>query len=556
MHKKLGLASLLALFILAGCRINTAPKIIVFAASPSSGEAPLSVAFAITATDGDGDPLTCTLNYGDGSPNAVFSCSHATSRQHNYSVGNYTATLAVSDGRGGNANATVNVSVSQPSTPSGACPLPGSSSLGTLAVEEQEPRGLGDFANAAYVPGELLVRQQSGVSLQSARVATLENELGLKRLSTPGLNGWVRYQVPAGGEEDLASQILSSGLGEYVQPNYRYMLLADPNDTYYNSYQKTQYDLMHITEAWNELPTDPCRPIVGVIDSGVADDHPDLDANIVPGRDVSDNDDDPYPEAGSYHGTMVASIFGAETNNGRGMASDSRGIAYIMPLKIFPNATSSTIAGAINWARQRGVHVLNMSVCILNNSGDACADLTNNPDATIEDALRDAYNDGIVSFAASGNYNDSFVGYPASSPYTIAVGATDNDDPPHRADEGDWCPSSNPNCGSGSNYGSRLDVMAPGTDVLGAGVPDSTDSEPYMHGSGTSFASPYAAGVAALYISRYYATENDLPGPDLVRDCMRSTAQDLGSVGVDDETGAGLVRADQMLDTTNSVCYP
>jgi len=559
MRKKLGLASLLVLFILAGCRINTAPRIATFTASPSSGDAPLTVDFTIIATDADGDPLTCTLNYGDGSPDEEFSCTSAVNRQHVYYSGNYTATLEVSDGRGGNDTASLRITVLVPPLPDGACPLPYTLSLSRQAVEaNDEPHGLGTFEDADYVPGQLLVYQGSQLHLQSVEARRLENSLGIKQLSAPDLPGWVRYKVPEGSEKEVAAQILNQGLGVYAQPNYRYIPITTPNDPLFpstQSNQEIQYGFMQITQAWDELPANPCRPIVGVIDSGVAYDHPDLDKNVVKGYDLSDDDDDPYPAVDDVHGTMVASIIGAETNNNQGMAGVTDNVAYVMPLKVFPNATSQTIANAITWAHNHGVHVFNFSLCISDSNGE-CADLTNNPDATIEDALQDAYNNGIVSLAASGNYNDNFVGYPASSVYTIAVGATDNSNPPERADEGDWCPSSDPNCGYGSNYGNRLDVMAPGTEVLGAGIPTSSDSEPYYQGNGTSFASPYAAGVAALYISKFYSVEGFLPSPSQISNCMRSAAQDLGAPGVDDETGAGLVRADHMLDTTNSTCYP
>ncbi|WP_457631742.1 S8 family serine peptidase, partial [Oceanithermus sp.] len=155
-----------------------------------------------------------------------------------------------------------------------------------------------------------------------------------------------------------------------------------------------------------------------------------------------------------------------------------------------------------------------------------------------------AYNSGVISLAASGNYDDSFVGYPASSQYTIAVGATDNNNPPDRA--------------SFSNYGSNLDVVAPGIAVLGAGIPSASEPEPYLAGDGTSFSTPYAAGVMALYLSQYYAySGGQLPDPATAASCIRSSAQDLGAAGFDVYTGMGLVRADQMLDTVNNLygCY-
>lgn len=559
MHRKTGFTLLLSLLILAGCRTNTAPNITNFSASPSSGDAPLKVTFSISANDADSDPLTCIINFGDSSSPASLPCGTPLSTIHNYeSAGSYTATLVVDDGRGGSDSASVQIIVTEPPAPAGACPASGSLSLRTQALETKKAlKGMGRFEGAAYVPGELLVLRPEGVSLQSTEIVRIEEQLGLERLAAPKLDGWVRYQVAPGDEAKLAERILESGLGAYVQPNYRYMPLYTPNDTHYITDQKIQYDLIHITQAWDDLSPDACRPIVGVIDSGTADDHPDLDLHVIAGYDLSDGDADPYPAAGNDHGTMVSSIIAAETNNGQGMAGSTNNLAYIMPLKVFPNGTSGTIASAIKWARQHGVHVLNMSICIFNDDKTACADLTSNPDVVIEAELQTAYDQGIVTLAASGNFNDSFVGYPASSQYTIAVGAINNNNPPQRADGGDWCPNTDPNCGRGSNYGPNLDIVAPGTSVIGAAIPSRNDPEPYFVGSGTSFAAPYAAGVAALYISQYYAKNAGLPTPSQVTTCLRSAAQDLDPAGVDVETGAGLVRADRVMDTVTNAygCY-
>ena len=520
-----------SLFVLAGCRINTAPVITNFSASPTSGEAPLTVTFYASASDADGDPITCTLDYGDGSAKSTFSCAGAVQQTHTYNAGTYTAILTVSDGRGGSDTKTLSIVAAGPAY---ACPAPSGASLGAQPLAaEKEPEGVAPFDGLAYKPGELLV-YRGGVSLQSTQVAELEQELGLETLDAP-LAGWVRYRVPAGQEAELAQQILAAGLGSYVQPNYAYKLLATPNDTYYATYQQTQYDLMQVSQSWDLIGSSSCKPIVAVVDSGVAYDHVDLDAYVIKGYDFSDGDSDPYPNPGDDHGTMVASIIAAETNNNQGMAGTTGNRAYIMPLKVFPNAYTTTIANAIDWAVQYDAHVINLSLCLTDSSG-ACADLTDNPDATIESALQNAYNNGVVSLAASGNDGNSFVGYPASSQYTIAVGAINDDKT--RA--------------SFSNYGSLLDVVAPGVSVFSASIPSTTDP-PYLFGDGTSFATPYAAGVASLYIGQYYAQKNALPSPSQISSCMRSAAEDLGTT----DTGSGLVRADRMLDVSNNLygCY-
>ncbi|WP_456480828.1 S8 family serine peptidase [Oceanithermus sp.] len=550
MYRKIGILLTASLFILAGCRINTPPVITNFSASPASGYAPLQVTFRVSANDPDGDQITCNINFGDGNSIGPLPCSSTLNQSHAYdNSGIYTAILTVNDGRGGSAQKFVQIS----SLSEGACPTPSSSSYAQLSFRDSTTvSGIGRFDGVAYAPGELLVLRPSDAPAYSEQAASLEAELGLERMDPPAIAGWVHYRVPEGEEYVLAQHILETGLGSYVQPNYRYMALYTPDDPLYGSEQKIQYDLLQITQGWDLLPssTSTFRPVVGVIDTGVADDHPDLDEHVQAGEDFSDGDSDPYPNPDYDHGTMVASIVAAETNNNQGMAGVTNNLVDIMPLKVFPNAYSTTIADAIDWASQNGAHVLNLSLCIQDSNG-FCADMTSSPDLVIETALESAYNVGIVSFAASGNYDDPWIGYPASSQYTIAVGATDNSSPPHRADPNDW------DEGYGSNCGPELDIVAPGTLVLGAGIPSASDPEPYLQGSGTSFSTPYAAGVAALYIYQYHAEKNALPDPDQVLSCLRSSAEDLQDPGFDYATGAGLVRADRVLDTVSNLygCY-
>jgi len=552
MYRKAFLALAFMAFALTACRINTAPVIESLLVYPNSGTEPLNTTISISVKDPDGDPITCKLDLGDGSPELEVDCSSATVN-HTYSAGTYTITLYASDNRGGNASKSASVNVASLAN---ACPKPSTLSLNIQTYsEDEEPEGVSLFDGMSYKPGELIVYSPP-LSLQSADVSSLEKDLGIQKVASLKAPGWVLYKVPEGSEKKIAQEIVATGLGKYVQPNYKYKLLYTPNDPYYTSTtqtsygtgsQQTQYELMGVETAWDELIAGGCQPIVGVIDTGVAYDHPDLSANVITGYDFSNNDPDPYPEIdpndpqAESHGTMVASIIGAETDNDQGMAGVSYNLAYIMPLKVFPNAYSSVIANAIDWAVDNGAHILNLSLCITDSTG-ACADLTNNPDATIDAALQRAYDSGVVSLAASGNYDDDFVGYPASSAYTIAVGASDNNDPPDRA--------------AFSNYGDLLDVVAPGVAVLGAGIPTSDDPEPYLAGDGTSFATPYAAGVMALYLSQYNALNGSLPDPDIASACMRSAAQDLGINGFDVYTGMGLVRADQMLDTDGGYgCY-
>ena len=322
---------------------------------------------------------------------------------------------------------------------------------------------------------------------------------------------------------------MARGAAQYVQPNYRYGPLLVPNDPLYLPDQQAQFQLLGLEAAWDQASAS-CRPVVAVVDTGAAFDHPDLDAVLLPGYDFSDDDPDASDMDG--HGTRVASLIAAETHNNEGMASVTQGAAYLLPLKVFPNATTLTLAQAIHFAVDADAHVINLSLCLLNNDQTACTD---QPDGLIEDALSRAYTQGVLVLAASGNDGLGYVGYPASSSYTLAVGAIDD----------------NKNRASFSNYGDTLDLVAPGVNVLGAASPSG-----YALGSGTSFATPLASGVAALYIAEHYARKGAVPPTDRIRTCLTSTAEDLGTPGFDSSFGFGLVRADRVLDPNNGTCYP
>jgi len=413
--------------------------------------------------------------------------------------------------------------VDLPTRPSDACPAP--TGTASLALEP-DPVGLGFADGAATVPGRLAVRLAE-VSVQSveARIAAL----GARTLARPAA-GWLVLEVPEGQERATAETLVAEGLARYAQPVYHYKLVATPNDPYFPTYQSSQFDQMSLTQGWDLLRTDACRPIAAVVDSGADLEHPDLTPNLLPGYDFSDDDDDPSDEDG--HGTMVAGIIGAATNNNTGVAGSTQNLAYVLPVKVFPNATSDVIAEGIRWAADAGAHLVNLSLCIVDSSGH-CADLTNSPDALIEDALKYAAQKGVIALAASGNDGYNYVGYPASSAYTIAVGSVD---------------SSNTRS-SFSNYGDALDFVAPGEAVAStAPAPDY-----YLQGSGTSFATPYVTGITALYIGQYYAIQGALPNLSQTLTCFQNNS---APATPSSETGFGVPQADLVLDPADGTCYP
>ena len=232
--------------------------------------------------------------------------------------------------------------------------------------------------------------------------------------------------------------------------------------------------------------------IVAVIDDGADMNHPDIVNNLyinpneipgngidddgnnyiddVSGWDFADNDNDPHTT--DTHGAHVAGIIAAETNNGIGIS----GFSYhnnikLLILKVFhegeDTAESSAIIQAINYAVRIGARVINAS---LGSYGSFF---------TYEQAVLRATASGVVVVSAAGNDNSSEVSYPAGYPDVLSVAASDR--------SGERV--------SFSNYGSSVDLHAPGEGILAPIYDDS-----YDYYSGTSMASPMVAGTASLIL--------------------------------------------------------
>jgi thermitase len=250
---------------------------------------------------------------------------------------------------------------------------------------------------------------------------------------------------------------------EYAEPNYVFTATWTPNDTYYNDYQyglKTTYT----NYAWDVARGSSSQEIA-VLDTGVDYAHPDLDGKTIRGYDFVDNDW--YPMDLNGHGTHVAGIAAAETNNGTGIAGTAPNTKILAVRVLDANGSGSLqdIADGIRYAADAGAEVINMSL------GCNCHTVT------LEDAVNYAYNKGVVLVAAAGNDNVSTTFEPASYTNVIAVGAVDRYD--RKA--------------SFSNYGTWVDVVAPGVDIA-----STYPSNRYVYLSGTSMASPFVAGLAAL----------------------------------------------------------
>ncbi|MEX0875760.1 MAG: S8 family serine peptidase [Actinomycetota bacterium] len=234
---------------------------------------------------------------------------------------------------------------------------------------------------------------------------------------------------------------------------------------------------------------------IAILDTGVDLDHPDLAGRIVAGRDTVNEDATAQDDDG--HGTIVAGVAGAITNNSRGIAGAAWN-ARIMPVKVLDSDGSGNdfdIAQGIVWATDHGAEVINMS---FGGTGTS---------TVLEDAVAYAISKEVIVVAAAGNESSSVPSYPAASPGVIGVGATDLN--------GDYV--------SFSNYGPWVDVFAPGTQIVSTAL--GTEEAYVSDAAGTSFSSPIVAGMAGLV-----RTANPSATPAVVESWLKHTAVDRSAL--------------------------
>jgi len=277
---------------------------------------------------------------------------------------------------------------------------------------------------------------------------------------------------------------------------------------------------MNGPEAW-EISTGDAGIVVVVLDSGIDQSHEDI--HQIPGQSFTGSGSNGGPGgACDNHGSAVAGCIAATIDNAKGVVGIAPGcrvragkifneISFFICLPFLQSQDSWTVSG-ITWAQTSGARVTNSSW----GGGTASAVVTTAFDATR--AL------GVVHFGAAGNGGNAAISYPASLASVYAVAATDI----------------NGAKASFSQYGAGLFISAPGAGIL---TTDRMGSSGYESGNyttidGTSFASPYAAGVAALILSM-----NPSLTPDEVGAIMAQTAKDRGAMGYDTNFGWGIADA-------------
>jgi thermitase len=363
------------------------------------------------------------------------------------------------------------------------------------------PAPVSDFSSQ-----QILVKFQPGTSLPEA--AEIHRQLGGQVKETiPGIGVQV-VTVPKGQEIAKAKAYSANAKVAYAEPDYLAQAEGNPDDPYLG----LQWGLTKVEapQAW-DVTTGSSSINIAILDTGVDLDHPDLANKIISNINFSNSGttDDVYG-----HGTHVAGIAAAMTDNGIGVA----GLGYsstIMNVKVlddYGSGTYSGVASGIIWAVDNGAEVINMSL-----GGSS-------PSSTLEDAVNYAWNNGVVVVASAGNSASTTPSYPAYYNNCIAVAATDANDA----------------LASFSNYGNWVDVAAPGLSIY-----STLKNNGYGYMSGTSMASPYVAGLAALVFTTVSEPNGNRKLNYEVRSRIEATCDDIGVNGI----GSGRINAYRAVQT-------
>jgi thermitase len=334
--------------------------------------------------------------------------------------------------------------------------------------------------------------------------ARIHRQLGGQVTTTiPGIGVQV-VTVPEGEAMAMDKAYSSYPRVAYAEPDFVVQALGDPDDPYFS--RQWGMTIIGAPQAWDVTTGSPSINIA-ILDTGVDQDHPDLADKIVSNVNLTSS---PTADDIRGHGTHVAGIAAATTNNGVGVA----GLGYtstIMNVKVLGDGgagTYSALVSGIIWAADNGAEIINMSL-----GGSSYS-------TTLENAVNYAWSKGVVVVAAAGNAGSSTPCYPAAHPNCIAVAATDGWDA----------------LASFSNYGNWVDVAAPGVGIY-ATLKDSG----YGYKSGTSMASPHVAGLAGLVFTTVSDTNGDGRLNDEVRSRIEATCDDIGETGI----GHGRINAAQ-----------
>lgn len=397
-----------------------------------------------------------------------------------------------------------------------------------------------------FVSGELLVitkNKMSGAQVNQLFAAgdlqSIANQYQLNPLTAAFPNKQFGSQVSFNNplartfklsfEKGSVQQLINALSGveefEYVEPNY--IAKVASNDEFSGNQYNWGFTKVNAEQAWANGTTG-AGVVVAVIDTGVDTSHEDLAGKVQTGWNVLESSTNVTDAYG--HGTHLAGIIAANADNGIGIAGVARS-SQILPVKAMNDVGEGNIqnlSSAIIWATDNGADVINASW-----GGYAHSQV-------LKDAIDYAYNNGVTVVAAAGNENNN-VGYfyPAAFDNTIAVGAINQSEFKY----------------SESNYGAKIDVVAPGSNILSLtaagslyeqlGTVDGTN--PYNVASGTSCATAYVTASVALSKEAFPSYS-----PDQLKIVVRNATREAGEYGWDEVFGYGMLDVSRINSSSDS----
>ena len=383
--------------------------------------------------------------------------------------------------------------------------------------EPSAPLSVPPDSTEGEVPdGDLLVKFRPDTP--ASEIARLHASANATLVSDVTDIGVKRLKVPPGHAQEAAENYSRSPAVEFAEVDGAVQTQFSPNDPYYaGAYPTTRFgnigqwapQAVSAPAAWDTIQGDPAITIA-IVDTGVDTAHPDLQAKIVSGTSFLGSAKDQFG-----HGTHVAGIAAASTNNSTGVAGICPRCS-IMPVRVLDangSGSISDVAAGIIYAANNGARVINLSLGGLSTS------------QTLRAALDYAVAHNALPVAAMGNSYMSQAIEPAYWYSALSVGAVDQSGAKANF----------------SNFGAKTDVVAPGVGVLST-MPtypvtlNQTYQQNYDALSGTSMATPVVSGIAGLVLSR-----NPALTASQVKGIIEATAGDGKSFNT--TTGFGLVNA-------------
>ena len=415
--------------------------------------------------------------------------------------------------------------------------------------------------NAAALPqaasGVVLVGLKSGTTMNAPRMQsssaplnTTFAQIGVRRVepvfptirnpraptSVKGLgelsNIYRLRLAPNANVPDAIKKLQANPAVAYAEPDYLAHIIATPNDPQFGS----QWGLAKINApaAW-DVTTGSSDIVVAVIDAGVNVSHPDLAAQLwtnpgeIAGNGLDDDSDGFVDDVRGWnfvdssadlsdntgHGTEVAGVIAAATNNSTGIAGMCWQCKLMIVKVVQPGgaANYSDIAAGVAYAAQKGAKVINIS---LGGSSDSI---------TLKTAIATAAQSAVI-VAGAGNDNGEAAFYPAAyDDYVLAVAGTTNTDTKVAT----------------SNYGTWVDVAAPGENIL-----TTFNNGGYGSASGTSMAAPFASGLAGLIRSQHADWSANQVRAQIIQTTDNIDAANPGLAG---KLGSGRVNANKAVTT-------